>query len=420
MAEIRKKERISSVVETKLCTGCGTCFAFCPNEAIEIVLDAKREIYIPELNDSKCNNCGVCFKVCPGYKVDFKSLNSELFGKTPDDILIGNYLSCYAGNAKKHNIRYNSTSGGLVTALLIFALEEGLIDGALVTRMNKDKPLEPEPFIARTEKEIFEAMGSKYCPVPTNVILKDILEAKNGERFAFVGLPCHIHGLRKAEQINKELKKKIVLSIGIFCSHVDSFQATRYLLKQMRLKAQNVKELKYRSGGWPGKMQVKLTNSEIHEFDYHEYVKITHAHNFFTPSRCFRCCDLTAELADVSCGDAWLPEYKSDNVGKSMIIVRTKQGQDLVNKSLTKEFIELNLIDRKKVVEAQGITFKKISTPEKLDINCGATLVRPNTRDKLSAVNQSIAYNLGRIPNQFALKPYVYFTTLIGKFLARR
>jgi coenzyme F420 hydrogenase subunit beta len=47
-----------------------------------------------------------------------------------------------------------------------FALEEGIIDGALVTRMKKDRPLEPEPFIARTREEIIEASKSKYCGVP--------------------------------------------------------------------------------------------------------------------------------------------------------------------------------------------------------------------------------------------------------------
>ena len=149
-------------------------------------------------------------KVCPGHEVDFKGLNLEIFGKEPEDILIGNYLNCYVGHATDYDIRYNSASGGLVTALLIFALEEGLIDGALVTRMKKDKPLEPEPFIARTREEIIEARGSKYCPVPANVALREILEANEGERFAVVGLPCHIHGMRRAQRVDARLKERVV------------------------------------------------------------------------------------------------------------------------------------------------------------------------------------------------------------------
>ena len=128
-----------------------------------------------------------------------------------NNIHIGNYLKCYLGHSTDYDIRFNSSSGGLITQLLIFALEEGIITGALVTRMKKDKPLEPEPFIARTKKEILDAMGSKYCPVPANIALKEILKSKEGEKFAVVGLACHIHGIRKAEQIYASLKKKIIL-----------------------------------------------------------------------------------------------------------------------------------------------------------------------------------------------------------------
>ncbi len=180
---MNENKTISSVAKDGLCTGYGTCVALCPNDAIEMVIDEKKGVYVPKLDGRKCNNCGICMKVCPGHEVDFKGLNLEIFGKEPEDILIGNYLNCYVGHATDYDIRYNSASGGLVTALLIFALEEGLIDGALVTRMKKDKPLEPEPFIARTREEIIEARGSKYCPVPANVALREILEAEEGERF---------------------------------------------------------------------------------------------------------------------------------------------------------------------------------------------------------------------------------------------
>src|SRR5690606_36009483 len=113
------------------------------------------------------------------------------------------------------NIRYNSSSGGLVTQILCFALEKGIINGALVTKMNKESPLQPQPFIARTKEEIIEASTSKYCPVPANMALKEILSS-DVEKVAVVGLPCHIMGIRKAEMKNNLLKNKIVLHMGIF------------------------------------------------------------------------------------------------------------------------------------------------------------------------------------------------------------
>ena len=253
-------DTIASVVKDGLCTGCGTCIALCPKEAIELTINKKKGIYIPKLNEEKCNKCGICYKVCPGHEVDFKVLNLEIFGKEPEDILIGNYLNCYIGHSTDYDIRYNSASGGLVTALLIHMLEDGLIDGALVTRMKRDKPLEPEPFIARTKEEIIEARGSKYCPVPANVALREILEAEEWERFAVVGLPCHIHGIRKAEQINKKLKERIVLHIGIVCNHAPTILATEFLLEKIKVKKEDVKKLDYRGEGWPGGMAITTKN----------------------------------------------------------------------------------------------------------------------------------------------------------------
>jgi coenzyme F420 hydrogenase subunit beta len=61
------------------------------------------------------------------------------------------------------DLRYNSASGGLAPDP-IYALEKGLIDGALVTRMNSANPLESEAFIARLPKDVIAASKSKYCP----------------------------------------------------------------------------------------------------------------------------------------------------------------------------------------------------------------------------------------------------------------
>jgi coenzyme F420 hydrogenase subunit beta len=74
---------ITQVVKDGLCTGCGTCIALCPNEAIELTINEKKGFYVPELNEGKCNNCGICYEVCPGHSVDFKQLNLEIFGKEP-------------------------------------------------------------------------------------------------------------------------------------------------------------------------------------------------------------------------------------------------------------------------------------------------------------------------------------------------
>ena len=203
-----KKNNISGIIKNDLCTGCGICIPICPILAIKLDIDRYRGIYVPEISEKKCNNCYTCMRVCPGYKVNFNQLNTELFHKKPKNPLIGNYQNCYTGHCNNLDIRNESSSGGIITQYLIFALEQKIINGVLVTRMKNDRPWEPEPFIARTKSEIIEASKSKYCPVPANIAINEILKSKKDEKFAVVGLSCHIQGLRKAEQINKKLKDK--------------------------------------------------------------------------------------------------------------------------------------------------------------------------------------------------------------------
>jgi len=349
---VKNSKTIDSVIEDDLCTGCGTCVGLCPLSAIEMVKNEPKGVYIPQLDKDRCNGCGICFEICPGHTVDFKQLNLEIFGKQPYDILLGNYLNCYVGHAIDYDIRYNSASGGLVTALLIFALEQRIIDGALVTKMSEDNPLEPQTFIARTREGIISASKSKYCPVPANIALKEILE--QGGKFAVVGLPCHIHGIRKAEALNKKLKEKIVLHIGIFCSHTDSFLGTKFVLHKYGINEEDVAQLDYRGKGWPGHMVMHLKNG-TNKIIPHDDFTVFHNLNFFTPKRCGLCCDGNNDFADVSCGDAWLPELMSDKIGTSVIISRNRVGESLLRLAMSSSKLALQDMDIRRVIATMSM-----------------------------------------------------------------
>jgi len=347
---------IVSVLTKGLCTGCGTCVGICPKDAVEMVIDHRQGLYVPRLDEEKCNECGLCFQVCPGHAVDFKQLNLDIFGIEPDDIIMGNHLNCYLGHASDYDIRYDSASGGLVTALLVFALEQGLIDGALVTRMRKDKPLEPEPFIAKTREEIISASKSKYCPVPANIALKEIIKSKDCEKFAVVGLPCHIHGVRKAEKVNRTLKERIVLHLGIVCSHSDRFTETHFLMHKYGIDKKEVIQLDYRGQGWPGSMRIQLRDAAGKYIPYDEYIAL-HELYLFTPPRCTLCCDMVARLADASFMDAWLPEIKvRDNAGSSIVISRTEKSETLGQRAILENAVELKEISSTDALRSQGKT----------------------------------------------------------------
>jgi len=318
-----------------------------------MVIDHHKGIYVPYLSREACNECGRCFEACPGHSVDFKQLNQEIFGKEPEDILLGNYLNCYIGHATDYDIRYNSASGGLVTALLVFALAEGMIDGALVTRMNKQKPLEPEPFVARTREEIVSASKSKYCPVPANTALTEILSSKEGEKFAVVGLPCHIHGVRKAEAVNKKLKKKLALHLGIFCGYPVSFAGTEFVLHRYGMNKECVIQLDYRGEGWPGYMTIQLNNGSRRLIPLDEY-GIFQSSGFFVPWRCALCCEQVNQLPDISFGDAWLPELAEEKIGASVVISRSRIGEDLLQQAITKGKIALRTLSETRVRHMEG------------------------------------------------------------------
>lgn len=312
---------------------------------------------MPIIDSNKCNDCGICKKVCPGYQIDVRTIqNKTITEESVYSKYIGYYIDCYTGYSLNNDIRYNSASGGLITSLLLYALENKIIDGCLVTRMNANNPLEPNIIIAKTLNEIIIASRSKYCPVPANTTLKKINDLEG--KYAVVGLPCHLHGIRKLEDLLTNIKEKIILHFGLFCSHVPNFWATTTYLKRIKIDIKEIQELNYRGQGWPGYMQIKLKdNKEISiPLEYWNFI----GSDFFIPTRCLICPDQAAELADVSFGDAWLNNMK-DDIGTSIIISRTEYGEKFLKESVRNKIIELRPISAKNVIYAQksAIFFKK-------------------------------------------------------------
>lgn len=50
------------------CKQCGLCFPVCPENAIPVNKDLKRE----EFNFDYCKGCGICAKVCPFKAIEMK------------------------------------------------------------------------------------------------------------------------------------------------------------------------------------------------------------------------------------------------------------------------------------------------------------------------------------------------------------
>ena len=336
-----------------LCTGCGACAAVCPTGAIKMKIH--NGVYRPEIDQKLCIGCGRCLSVCPGIGVA-----TEFIPKTKHykkNHFLGSFISTYLGYSKNESIRFNSSSGGIATALLVFMIKNHYIDGAVVTRIKKGT-YETESFIAKNEEELISAQGSKYSPTNPVSIIKKVKNMK-GKKFAFVGLPCHIHGIRKIQKIEKWAQNRIILTIGLFCSHGSSYIATKTILEKLGRK-NSINNLKYRGNGWPGKMEIGYKDKK--EFiPLGVYWKRFYAPYFFTPYRCLTCCDFASELADISLGDAWLEEIKKrDNIGTSVIITRSRLAEKVIKDAEEANKIYLKPIPYSKVIKSQsGILLRK-------------------------------------------------------------
>jgi coenzyme F420 hydrogenase subunit beta len=297
--------------------------------------------------------------------VPFEELTNAFLDGKQKDALIGQFDACYLGHAVDPEIRHRSASGGLVTALLAHALQNGQINGALLLGMSDEHPLRTRHLLATTVSEVVAASGSKYCPAAVNEGLREIL-AREG-RFAVVGLPCHIHGVRKMEQMVPRLRDKIGLHLGLFCANTNSYLGTEYFLWQNGIAPDQVCDIRYRGEGWPGKIVVTLLDgrriaiprgTSEPRWDRRALFSSAFHYDFILP-RCLLCPDHTCELADIACADPWMQEYlSSERSGKSMVIVRTSVGARMLADASEAGVVEMQPAPLSLVHRAQNYAFK--------------------------------------------------------------
>ena len=119
---------VAEVVREGLCIGCGVCKLACPFNAIKIVFSETQGSYHPTIIRDRCTNCGLCLKVCFGASIDYELKFSEDIYHFVTSTL-GKWIKCYLGFATDQDSRFRASSGGVVTALLNFLLDEKYIDG---------------------------------------------------------------------------------------------------------------------------------------------------------------------------------------------------------------------------------------------------------------------------------------------------
>ena len=310
MAQQKKKDfgdLHQEVIARGLCTGCGTCVGICPTEGVKIVyIDHEPE---PALTGS-CNKCGLCSEVCPGQDIPLPALDQMVFGRErqPEKELLGIHRKCLAGHATDPKIRGAGASGGVATTLLLYGLEQGIIDGALVAQMNPEVPWHTRPLFATTPDEIIASAQSKYQVVATNASLRDV---PIGKKIGHVGLGCQTEAMRKLQLLhpNHWMAQSVSFFIGIAC-HANFYTRGTELLILERTGVRSLDEVakvEYRCGESSSSFRVTKKDGTYFDIPREEAIGFFLIRNF-RRERCLMCTDWSSELADISVSDYWGPE----------------------------------------------------------------------------------------------------------------
>ena len=314
------------VVTSGLCTGCAGCVVACPHDVLGY--DDTNGVYKPfhleaEGGPGGCGHgdrgCTSCTRACPRFRAWEPELDQFLFGRErgPEE-MEGISKDVILARAVDPEVHKNGQDGGLVSAILLWCIEHGYIDAALVSYLEGDgTSWKAIPGVARTRDEILAASGSRYTYSANTMAYADAVAGGN-EKLALVGMSCQssVPPAMKARKAGKPARR-IALNIGLLCSKTfddaifeELFEA-KYGLRKQDMVKMNIK----------GVFQIWMKDGSYHEIDLKE------CHQW-TREGCKLCPDFAAEHADISTGG-----IGEDN-DWTLVLVRTDLAREILSRMI--------------------------------------------------------------------------------------
>ncbi len=320
------KELYAEVITSGLCTGCSGCVIACPHDVIGY--DHRQGGFTPyhledELGLDNCvhgeKGCTSCTRACPRFRTWETEADQLLFGRErKGDEVSGVYKDVILTRASDDFVHELGQDGGLVSAILIWCLENGYIDAALTSYLAEEGDAWTAiPGVARDRDEVLRGAGSRYTYSANTLAYDEAIEG-GAEKVALVGMSCQssIVPIMSSRKVGK-VGRRFALNIGLLCSKTfdeaifEELFWFKFGLKRSEIKKTNIK----------GVFQIWTHDGRYLEVP----LKECHA---WTRDGCNHCPDFAAEHADISTG----------GIGKdndwTLTVIRTPLGREIIMKML--------------------------------------------------------------------------------------
>ena len=315
---------LARVARGDSCAGCGACAGLAPGK---VVMQVAAPGYLRPVQTAPLSppEEAAIARACPGLG---QSVAAQ--GRA-DPVLWGPYMAMQTGWATDPAIRFAGSSGGALSAILLYLLDKRVVEAVVQTAAAPDLQIGNATVITDDRAGVMAAAGSRYAP---SAPLADLaVHMARDQRLAFVGKPCDAAALRAICQADPAVAAAFPVILSFFCAGVPSHAGGAAVLAALGADPAQTTAFRYRGNGWPGQATATLTDGTQRSMSYHDsWGKILSKH---VQHRCKICADGTGIAADIVCADAWdsdaagYPVF-TDAPGISLIVARTPLGAQLI------------------------------------------------------------------------------------------